>query len=253
MRVILLNMVLGSVSFGCVRCLRYMLARRVCRRQLLPRRVDGICGRGPKLALGEESAPRRGAKRIPGRRACVRRAGLQVARHAERETERQTGREPTCSIDLSWHEIAESRSEQRCHPLNPLEERKGTHRTEALTHGPISRLCHGSPDVRSTLGRTGIAGEIVVLEGTFNPVGCHAIGKSCDTEGDARGSRSIGVIGRGAEPLKRQEPPSPLGRKRSLLPAHRSLLCFLLIQSGDLFVKASDIGYCCPVWADYHP
>src|SRR5208282_3831898 len=93
MRVILLNMVLGSVSFGCVRCLRYMLARRVCRRQLLPRRVDGICGRGP----------------------CVRRAGLQVARHAERETERQTGREPTCSIDLSWHEIAESRSEQRCH------------------------------------------------------------------------------------------------------------------------------------------
>src|SRR5271170_6199007 len=134
MRVILLNMVLGSVSFGCVRCLRYMLARRVCRRQLLPRRVDGICGRGPKLALGEESAPRRGAKRIPGRRACVRRAGLQVARHAERETERQTGREPTCSIDLSWHEIAESRSEQRCHPLNPLEERKGTHRTEALTN-----------------------------------------------------------------------------------------------------------------------
>jgi hypothetical protein len=29
--------------------------------KLLPRRVDRICGRGPKLALGEESTPRRGA------------------------------------------------------------------------------------------------------------------------------------------------------------------------------------------------
>jgi len=43
--------------FWFVRCLRYMLARRVCRRDPLPRRLDGICGRGPKLALGQESAP----------------------------------------------------------------------------------------------------------------------------------------------------------------------------------------------------
>jgi len=76
MRVILLNMVFGSVCFWFVRCLRYMLAQRVCRRDPLPRRLDGICGRGPQLAWGQESAPQRGAKRITGRRACVRRAGV---------------------------------------------------------------------------------------------------------------------------------------------------------------------------------
>ena len=59
-----------------VRCMRYMLARRVCRRDPLPRRLDRIWGRGPKLALGQESAPCRGAQRILGRRACVRRAGV---------------------------------------------------------------------------------------------------------------------------------------------------------------------------------
>jgi hypothetical protein len=43
--------------FWFVRCLRYMLAQRVCRRDPLPRRLNRICGRGPKLALGQESAP----------------------------------------------------------------------------------------------------------------------------------------------------------------------------------------------------
>src|SRR4051812_36604540 len=38
--------------FWCVRCLRYMPAQRVCRRDPLPRRLDRICGRGPPLALG---------------------------------------------------------------------------------------------------------------------------------------------------------------------------------------------------------
>src|SRR5580658_11240787 len=43
--------------FWFVRCLRYMLARRVCRRDPLPRRLDRICGKGPQLAWGKESAP----------------------------------------------------------------------------------------------------------------------------------------------------------------------------------------------------
>src|ERR1700728_1658635 len=47
--------------FWFVRCLRYMLAQRVCRRDSLPRRLDTICGRGPRLVMGQESAPRRGA------------------------------------------------------------------------------------------------------------------------------------------------------------------------------------------------
>ena len=54
----LLNMVSGSVSFGFVRCLRYMLAQRVCvLLDPLPRRLDRTCGRGPQLAWGQESAP----------------------------------------------------------------------------------------------------------------------------------------------------------------------------------------------------
>src|SRR6202035_2391714 len=47
--------------FWFVRWMRYMLAQRVCRRDPLPRRLGRICGRGPKLVLGQESAPRRGA------------------------------------------------------------------------------------------------------------------------------------------------------------------------------------------------
>jgi hypothetical protein len=34
-----------------------MLAQRVCRRDPLPRRLDRICGRGPELVMGQESAP----------------------------------------------------------------------------------------------------------------------------------------------------------------------------------------------------
>jgi hypothetical protein len=37
----------------------------------LPRRMEEICGRGPQLGWGEESAPAL-AKKITGRRACVR-------------------------------------------------------------------------------------------------------------------------------------------------------------------------------------
>jgi hypothetical protein len=47
--------------FSFVRCLRYMLAQRVCRCDPLPRRLDRICGKGPQLAWGKESAPPRGA------------------------------------------------------------------------------------------------------------------------------------------------------------------------------------------------
>ena len=63
----------------------------------LPRRLERICGRGPRLAMGQESAPRRGEKRIHGRRACGRRAGMLLARHAER---RQKGPKPDGSLRL---------------------------------------------------------------------------------------------------------------------------------------------------------
>ena len=44
--------------------MRYMLARRVCRSDLLPRRVEEICGEGPELASGEESTPERRAANV---------------------------------------------------------------------------------------------------------------------------------------------------------------------------------------------
>src|SRR5271163_3840111 len=52
MRVILLNMVLGSVSFGCVRCLRYMLAQRVCRRQAPPEASERNLWKGTQTCFG---------------------------------------------------------------------------------------------------------------------------------------------------------------------------------------------------------
>src|SRR5271155_3579118 len=114
MRVILLNMVLCSVSFGCVRCLRYTLARRVCRRQPPPEASGWNLWKGTQTRFGRsphleeaQSGFGEGERAFEGRRCTW-------ARHAERGTERQTRREPTCSTGLSWHEIAESRLERPC-------------------------------------------------------------------------------------------------------------------------------------------
>ena len=74
LRMTLLNMVFGSISF--VRWMRLHACPTGVPSRPLPRRLDRICGRGPTLALGQESAPCRGAQRILGRRACVRRAGV---------------------------------------------------------------------------------------------------------------------------------------------------------------------------------
>jgi hypothetical protein len=52
--------------------MRYMLARRVCRRDPLPRRPREFCGRGPKLALAEGVRNLEGAKRTwEGERASA--------------------------------------------------------------------------------------------------------------------------------------------------------------------------------------
>src|ERR1700742_1844968 len=90
MRMILLNMVLGSVSFGCVRCLRYMLARRVCRRQAPPKATGRNLWKGTQTCFGGgvHTSQRRESGFREGERASEGR-GLHVARHAERQTERQ--------------------------------------------------------------------------------------------------------------------------------------------------------------------
>jgi hypothetical protein len=45
-----------------------------------------------------------------------------------------------------------------------------------LSLAPFPRLLHRHPDVRGSLGSTGIAGKVVVFEGPFNPVLGHAVG-----------------------------------------------------------------------------
>jgi hypothetical protein len=51
-----------------------------------------------------------------------------------------------------------------------------------LSLGPSPRLLRGPPDVRSSLGRAGIAGEVVVFKGAFDTVLGHAVGIRGDTQ-----------------------------------------------------------------------
>src|SRR5277367_4743692 len=150
MRVILLNMVLGSVSFGYVRCLRYMLARRVCRRQAPPEASGGNLWKGTQTCFGggvhtsqrRVSGFREGERASEGR-GCTWRCTLNA---------RQKGKpEGSLPVQLISHgtRLQKADPNNECRPQHPEEERKGTDRTEALPHGPISRLCHGSPDLGS--------------------------------------------------------------------------------------------------------
>ena len=70
--------------------------------------------------------------------------------------------------------------------------------------GPSPRLLHGSPDVGSSLGRAGIAGEVIVFKGTSDPVLSHAIGKIGDTDGYVCGGGPVLVLGGGTEAFERQ-------------------------------------------------
>jgi len=76
MRMTLLNMVFGSVSFGvpavCGTCLPGGCAVATHSLGDWTESAEG----DPDLLWGQESVPRRGAQRILGRRACVRRAGV---------------------------------------------------------------------------------------------------------------------------------------------------------------------------------
>jgi hypothetical protein len=56
--------------------------------------------------------------------------------------------------------------------------------------------------VGSSLGRAGIAGEVVALKGTFNPVLSDAIGICGDTERNVSGGGPVLVLDRRSEALK---------------------------------------------------
>jgi|SRR5271165_973149 len=141
MRVILLNMVLGSVSLLVVSAVCGIRLPEGCAvANRLPTRVFGICGRGPKLALGRsphleeaQSGFEEGECSFEGRRCTW-------ARHAERGTERQPRREPICSMGLSWHVICRKPSRTTVSSLEARGKEQVSQRIKDLPHGPISRL-----------------------------------------------------------------------------------------------------------------
>jgi hypothetical protein len=74
-------------------------------------------------------------------------------------------------------------------------ERQRDLKHRSLSLNPSPRLRHGSPDVGSSPGRAGIAGEVIVFKGTSDPALGYAIGKSGDTESDIGGGGSVLVPG----------------------------------------------------------
>ena len=84
------------------------------------------------------------------------------------------------------------------------EEYKGDSKHRCLSLGPSPRLLHRSPDVGSSLGSAGIAGEVVVFKGTFDPVLGHAIAMGGDTEGYVCGGGPVLVLAGGPEAFERQ-------------------------------------------------
>ncbi len=108
------------------------------------------------------------------------------------------------------------------------------HESTSLSLCPVSRLRHGPPDVGSSFGGTGIAGEVVVFEGTFDPVFAHAVAIGGDTEGDIRCCGPVMVLAGGAEAFKRQvqEPRAPPGRKSSLEASCLTILLPCLLRSA---------------------
>jgi hypothetical protein len=60
---------------------------------------------------------------------------------------------------------------------------------------PISSPSPWFSGCRRSLGRAGIAGEVIVFKGTSDPVVGHAIGKSGYTESDVGGGGTVLVLG----------------------------------------------------------
>ncbi len=93
-------MVFGSVSFWCVRCLRYTACPEGVPSRSTRLATEQDLRKGPQLAGGRSPHFEEARRQIVGRRACVRRAGcfhrgtLSVDRKAHRK-------EPLCSTGLS--------------------------------------------------------------------------------------------------------------------------------------------------------
>jgi hypothetical protein len=71
-----------------------------------------------------------------------------------------------------------------------------------LSLGPAPRLLPGPPNVGSSLGSAGIAVEVVVFKGPFNPVLAHAIGIRGDTECYISSGGPVLVLDRSSKALQ---------------------------------------------------
>src|SRR5260370_39238823 len=113
---------------------------------------------------------------MPGRPLLFERGTLNADRKANRKG-------AACSKALphgasSKSQLRNSKSQSQCN----REERQRDLKQRCLSLGPSPRLLHSSPDVGSSLGRAGIAGEVVVFKSTFDPVLGHAIDVIGDTD-----------------------------------------------------------------------
>ena len=122
---------------------------------------DLLWGRSPYLAEAR-SGFREGERASEGR-GCFWRGTLNADRKAYRK-----GASPVQRSVTSWTDRSQKPAQSREDVLNlayPSWKTQGRCRTEGLAVSPVSRFRHGSPDVGSTLGRAGIAGEVVVFVG----------------------------------------------------------------------------------------
>lgn len=122
--------------------MRYTLAQRVCRRDPLPRRLDRICGRGPQLAWGQESAPleRRAADSgkesvRPKGRGCLERGTLKADRQANPKGK------PALFISLtSCYEVQTPAQNKKVIQMQPVEERLSQSHSIRRPCSPMIRI-----------------------------------------------------------------------------------------------------------------
>ena len=129
MRVTLLNMVFGSVSFWCVRCLRYTACPEGVPSRSTRLATEQDLRKGPQLAGGRSPHFEEARRQIVGRRACVRRAGVLSSRHAER---RQKGAPEGAALfdrPLSWCELQEPFQNPKIVDSTRLEEERSSSRS----------------------------------------------------------------------------------------------------------------------------
>ena len=120
MRMTLLNMVFGSVSSGLCRCLRYTLARRVCRAtHSLGDWTESAEGNTACLGAGVRTSKRRVSGFREGEHASEGRGWIECGTlNADRQVKPE-GSHPVQRFSPHGRECTEARSEEGSRPQDP--------------------------------------------------------------------------------------------------------------------------------------